>query len=335
MVAARYEGAATLEVMDSRPVVPPDPRANRVGWACAAVVLCIWTSFILVARSSASGTLSPFDLAFLRFLVSGLVLVALARWRAPRTHTALPTARWAALGVIAGVAYCGLAYSAFFFAPAAHGAVLLPGSLPLWTALGAWWLLRERPTRQRVAGLALIAGGDLLVGGASLLHALDGGTVWIGDLLLLGASALWGLYTVLCRRWRVSAFEATLAIGSFCLVSAVPLYALAAAAGWVDSRLGAAPWSEILFQGVFQGLLSMVVAGIAFTQVVVTFGAVRSTMITALVPPIAALAAVPLLGEALAPTTWFGLAAVTGGLLLGLRGATARTSVPRPVLEAR
>ena len=72
----------------------------------------------------------------------------------------------------------------------------------------------------------------------------------------------------------------------------------------------------------------MVIAGIAFTQVVVSFGAVRSTMITAMVPPIAALAAVPLLGEALAPNTLLGLGCVTGGLLLGLRAAVP-LAVPR------
>ena len=324
--------------MDSRAGIEPGPRATWVGWLCAAVVLCIWSSFILVARSSASRTLSPFDIAFLRFAVSGVVLVGLGWWwrrrelpLLPQWRGGLPKARWAGLGLSAGVAYCGFAYSAFFFAPAAHGAVLLPGSLPLWTAVMAWLLLGERSGRQRLAGLALIVVGDLLVGGASLLHAFDGGTVWIGDLLLLCGSMSWGLYTVLCRRWRVTAFEATLAIGSFCLVTAVPLYALGVLGGVIPSRLHAAPWSEIVFQGLYQGLFAMVIAGMAYTQVVATFGPVRSTMITALVPPIAALAAVPLLGETLAPTTLLGLACVTGGLLLGLRAAPPRSApLPRP-----
>lgn len=323
--------------MDSRAGSAPGPRATWVGWVCAAVVLCIWSSFILVARSSASRTLSPFDIAFLRFAVSGVVLVALGLWMRrreaallPPLRGGLPAARWAGLGLSAGVGYCGFAYSAFFFAPAAHGAVLLPGSLPLWTAVMAWLLLGERSGRQRLAGLALIVVGDLLVGGASLLHAFDGGTVWIGDLLLLCGSMSWGLYTVLCRRWRVTAFDATLAIGSFCLATAVPLYALGVLAGIVPSRLDAAPWGEIAFQGLYQGLFAMVIAGMSYTQVVATFGPVRSTMITALVPPIAALAAVPLLGEELAPTTLLGLACVTGGLLLGLRAA-----LPRPVALPR
>ena len=35
---------------------------------CALAVLCIWSSFILIARASAQHALTAFDIAFLRFL---------------------------------------------------------------------------------------------------------------------------------------------------------------------------------------------------------------------------------------------------------------------------
>ena len=41
----------------------------------------------------------------------------------------------AVIGALGGVVYAMLAYAGFFFAPAAHASVLMPGSLPLWTAL--------------------------------------------------------------------------------------------------------------------------------------------------------------------------------------------------------
>lgn len=43
-------------------------------------------------------------------------------------------------------------------------------------------------------------------------------------------------------------------------------------------------------------------AGVAFTQAVKTFGPVRTTMVTALVPVLATLLAVPLLGEPITTT---------------------------------
>lgn len=317
--------------MPDQPNPPRTRRALWIGAACALTVLAIWTSFILVARSSARHTLTPFDIAFLRFLFSGAVALPIALWRWPAFRAGLggtqALRRGAALAAIAGIGYCGFAYSAFFFAPAAHGAVLLPGSLPLWTAVFAVLLLGDRPGPLRLAGLALIVAGDLLVGGSSLLHAFDGGSaVWKGDLLFLGGSASWALYGVLCRRWRIGAVDATLAIAVGCIASYVPLYAAGAALGWIPSQLAAAPWREIGFQAVFQGAFSMLIAGWAFTQVVATFGPVRTTMMTALVPGLAALGAVPLLGEPLGGAALAGLVCVTCGLLLGLRQGQ-----PRPV----
>lgn len=300
-------------------VLPTTRRARWIGAACAVAVLAIWTSFILVARTSAHLSLTPFDIGFLRFLFSGLVVLPFVLRRRP----AVPLAQGAALALTAGVGYCVLAYSGFFFAPAAHAAVLMPGSLPLWSALYAVWLLGERLTGTRVAGLALIVAGDLLVGGHSLLQAFDGAGTWKGDLLFLGAAMSWALYGVLCRRWRVGAVDATLAIAIGCLLTYVPVYALLLATGAIPSGLAAAPWREIAFQALFQGGLSMLVAGIAFTQVLNTFGPVRTTMMTAVVPSLAALLAVPLLGEPLSGAALGGLGCVTLGLLIGLRGAPA------------
>ncbi|MFO1271796.1 MAG: DMT family transporter [Rubrivivax sp.] len=309
---------------------PLSRRERWLGAACALAVLVIWTSFILIARVSARHALSPFDIAFLRFFFSGLVALPLAWRRRAALRAGLGGAqawkRGAALATVAGVGYCGFAYSGFFFAPVAHAAVLMPGSLPLWTAVFAVLLLGEHLPRARLAGLALIVAGDLLLGGHSLLQAFEGGNTWKGDLLFLCAGMSWGFYSVLCRRWRVGAIDATFAIAIGTLASYVPLYLLGLAAGVVPSGLHAASWGEIGFQAVYQGGLAMLVAGIAFTQVVSTFGPVRTTMITAVVPSLAALSAVPLLGETLGATALGGLACVTAGLLLGLRPP----SLPRP-----
>lgn len=317
--------------------LPPPARAPWIGAACAVAVLLIWSSFIVIARFSAQRTLLPLDIAFLRFVFSGLVVLAVFGVQARRGVHPLAGLSWgriAALAASAGVGYCSLAYSGFFFAPAAHAAVLMPGSLPLWTALAALWLLRERLTPQRLAGLALIVAGDLLVGGASLWRAFDGDGTWKGDLLFLGAAMSWSLYTVLCRRWQVDAVPATMAIAVGCLASFVPLYALGVALRWWPSALGDAPAAEIALQALYQGGLAMLVAGVAFTYAVRTFGPVRTTMVTALVPGIAALAALALLGEPLGAHALAGLACVTLGLFVGLRGAAA-PAPPRALAATR
>ncbi len=220
-----------------------------------------------------------------------------------------------------GLLYAVLAYIGFFFAPAAHASVLLPGSLPLWTTLLAWLVLREKVSSARAMGLGFIVLGDVLVGGASLLKALEGGEVWKGDLLFMTAACCWAGYSVTVRRHGLDAVRATMAITAFAFVSFVPVYLVLIGMGVLPTHLLQVPWSEVLFQAVFQGVGSVVISGITFTQMVRHFGPVRSTMITALVPGLSALGAVWFLGEPMHWNLLAGLALVTGGILFGVRQA--------------
>jgi drug/metabolite transporter (DMT)-like permease len=231
----------------------------------------------------------------------------------------LPLRITALAGLFGSLLYAMLAYSGFFFAPAAHASVLMPGSLPLWTSLLAIVVLHEHITRARAMGLACIVLGDILVGGASLLKAFDGGEVWRGDLLFMSAAFCWACYTVLVRRFSLDPVRATIAITAFSCVSFVPVYGLAAYFGWMPTHLDTAPTTEILFQTIYQGVGSVVISGITFNVMIRHFGPVRSTMITALVPGLSALGAVVFLNEPMSLNLLGGLALVTCGILFGVR----------------
>jgi drug/metabolite transporter (DMT)-like permease len=202
----------------------------------------------------------------------------------------------------------------------------MPGSLPLWTTLLAALVLRDRITPGRAFGLALILAGDLVVGGRSLLHAFEGGEVWKGDLLFMSAAFCWACYSVVARRHGLDAVRATIAITVFALLTYVPVYSLLVAGGVVVSRIGSAPWGEVAFQMLFQGVGSVVISGITFTKMIQYFGPVRSTMITALVPGLSAFGAVIWLDEPLQWNLIAGLLLVTAGILFGVQksGAGAR-----------
>ena len=198
---------------------------------------------------------------------------------------------------------------------------------PLWTALLAALILHDRITPARALGLAFIVAGDLLVGGASLLKAFEGGVVWKGDLLFMSAAFCWSVYSVLARKFALDAVRATIAITTFAFITYVPAYALLVASGAVQSRLGVVPVGDVVFQLLFQGVGSVVISGITFTQMIRSFGPVRSTMITALVPGLSALGAVVFLGEPLSVALFGGLALVTVGILFGVRAASAGAPV--------
>lgn len=321
---------------------PPRFTPRAVGIASAVITVTVWTAFIVIARASAARSLAPLDITFARILGASLVLLPWGAWLVARQRrggdrnfgsffglSPLPFRITALIGIFAGVGYATLAYSGFFFAPAAHASVLLPGSLPLWTALLAAWVLHDRITPLRAAGLALIVAGDLLVGGRSLLHAWSGGSdVWRGDLLFMGAAFCWGCYSVVARKNALDAVRATIALTVFACMSFLPVYGLLMLAGWVHSNIGTAPWSEFAFQMLFQGIGSVVISGITFTRMVQYFGPVRTTMITALVPGLSALGAVIFLNEPLYWNLVAGLLLVTAGILFGVQRSAAKVAQP-------
>ena len=116
---------------------------RTVGLAAAVVTVLIWTSFIVIARASASHTLLPLDIALMRILGASSVLLPWAWWRmrAERARgepvgsllglSPLPLRVTVQAGFFGGLMYAVLAYAGFFYAPAGHASVLMPGSLPL------------------------------------------------------------------------------------------------------------------------------------------------------------------------------------------------------------
>jgi drug/metabolite transporter (DMT)-like permease len=209
-------GTAVVAVKDDKttvnvPVTVTGATTGRTtGLLAALVTVLIWTSFIVIARASTDpargALLLPLDMGMARICGAFAVLAPWGWWLTRRDRAAgmvdghsfgglspLPFRMTVLTGFFGGALYACFAYSGFAFAPAAHGSVLLPGGLPLWTSVLAVLVLGERLHRARIAGLVLIVGGGLLVGGASLLHALDGGDVWRGDLLFMGASICWSV----------------------------------------------------------------------------------------------------------------------------------------------
>ena len=287
-----------------------DPGRERlIGYLSAAAIVVIWSGFIVISRAGARGNLGPFDLVALRVGVSGLVLLPVYL---SRRLWSVPAAQVLPLTLTGGLGYGVLAYSGFAFAPAAHGAVLLPGALPFSTAVLAVLMLGDRLSRGRALALALILTGIVLVGWNGLAGDVPG--AWRGDILFLSASTMWALYTVLVRKGRWTAIDATATIAVLSALIFLPIYLLC-----LPMKLATAPLGEVAFQGIYQGLFAVAIAGIAYTRAVGTLGPMATTTITAIVPATGAVAAWPILGEPLSALALAGVATVTLGMLLGVR----------------
>lgn len=278
------------------------------GYLYAALVVTMWTGFILVSRAGGISSLSAWDMIAIRYAIAAAIVLP-CWWFGQRV--ALLNGRLALLAATGGLGYAVLAFGGFKLAPAAHAAILLPGLLPLAVALSARALLGEVPSAGRVVGLLVVASGmvclvmDGFKGSIAVLH---------GDLLMIGASVCWACYTVLIRRWGISPWEATVSVVLLTAFVYLPIYLIA-----LPKHLASAPWSDIATQAVYQGVVATVIQMLLYVRTIALIGPTRLGLLMALVPGLAGIAAVPLLDEALSPWELAALALVCLGAWQGNR----------------
>jgi len=286
----------------------------RAGFLAAGVVVLCWSGFNIVSRLGGRSPLTPYDLAALRFAVSAVLLspLFLASLRGPP----VPWARRMTLALFGGLGYALLAYTGFSLAPAAHAGVLVNGGIPLATTLIGWQVFAQRPTPRAWLALAIAALGMILIG----RHGFQGGDAHrtlSGDACYLAAAACWGMYGQLVRRWQIAPLTAAASIAVCSALVFLPVYLLMLPKGYA-----LATRAQVLLQAGYQGVVAGVIAAVCYTFATLRIGPTRASLMLALVPPISAVAAVPLLGEALTVEIGLGAALVTAGALLGASGGS-------------
>lgn len=304
---------------ESMPDPTPDPNSaatvpntsRRTGWFALIATLCIWSGFILVSRAAGKGVLTAWDITALRLGMGGLIsLFFLPRVTLPPLKVMLPFA------LFGGIGYACFVYSGFRLAPAAHGAILAPGCLAFSTAIVTWLWLKKPPGRvQGLVLLGMLAGISLII--IDSLSSVGGHlTGWqlTGDLLFLCASLTWATFTLLLRRNPMPPLTATVTTVLGGALLYLPVWWL-----FLPSTLSAARPGEIALQALYQGVLVVFVALVLYAQAVRQLGTQIVSLVLALVPVVASLAAVPILGEPLSLLALAGLAAVTGSAILGVR----------------
>ncbi|MES2984013.1 MAG: DMT family transporter [Pseudomonadota bacterium] len=287
------------------------PEDLRRGYLCAAVVVTIWTGFILVSRMGGKSSLTPYDLIALRYGVAAIAILPF--WWHHRTN--LLEWRKLALALVGALGFTLFAFNGFRHAPANHAAILLQGFLPFTVSVMAYFILDERPTRRRLAGLGLVALG---VSSIALESFGSSGLTVLGDGMLVGASLCWALYTVLLRRWNMPPMDATIAVTLISTVLYLPIYLLL-----LPKNIAATPLMDCVGFALYQGVIVAVVQMIFYTKSVALLGASRLAMVASIVPVLASLGAVPLLGEPLTLPIAVGLVFTVLGAWVGnSRGAT-------------
>lgn len=287
------------------------PRAGVLtGTLWGLFAILIWSGWMVVTRLDIlSSGLNLYDITAIRFATAALVLAPVAlRHGILARSVGLPGTLLLAAG--SGAPYALIAGLGLTFAPASHAGPLMPGVMPLFAAALSVLFLGEHIARSRVLGLCLIPFGVALVAGLTLVEAT--GTVWVGDLLFITAAFFWASYTVTLRRSGLAALQGAALVATWSALLYLPVYLLL-----LPKQIGTAAWPAIAQQVVVQGILTSVVSLIAFNRAVAILGASRTAVLASLVPALAALLAVPVLGEVPRWPEIAGIGLVTLGVLLG------------------
>ena len=298
-------------------------RSTIGGYAAAALVVLIASSYPVATRAAVTGSFSPQELMALRFSIGALVFVPylVLRRRVIARETWL---RGVPLTLLQGAGMAALVICGLQFAPANHQAALGPGVAPAWVALLGLLLFSRRPSARTVLGAALCAVGVAALALAGARYAPGALT---GDAMFLAASALGALYVLQLRSWGVNATHAAALVTVYSAALVLPWYLWAH-----DVDLSRFTVPELAWQTLWQGLLIGCVALIAFNHAVARLGPERSTALLALVPALTATLAALFLGEMPSRAECLAIVAISAGVSIaatrGYGGSPASTSAP-------
>jgi drug/metabolite transporter (DMT)-like permease len=275
----------------------PARRSRLVGYAALLATVLIWGAWVSLTRQAVMHSLPPSAIALLR-MIAPTILLAPAIWRAGIfARGKIVPLIFCIVG--AGTPFVLLTATGMKYATSADFAALVPGTMPLLVALISALFFKERLGWLRVLGFLCCALGVFTIAGRSLAAAdVDAS---FGHLLLLGAALVYAGYTLGFRYSGLTPIEVTGVVAFWSLLMIVPFGTMP-----VIEALQAGRVHEIVFQAVLQGVLSGIVALIAFTTGIERLGASKGAAFVALVPVVATLLAIPILGE------WPDLASIVG-----------------------
>jgi len=279
-----------------------------------------------VAAPWALDDLPPLAVAFGRFALAAILLFAWCKARG-----LVIDARRADVPIILGVAATSvIGYNLLFLngvrlAPASHGAVIVPGFIPVITLALTAAVLRERVAVRQVLGALVALGGLVLVIGPAFVAASD---ELVGDAMFVGGAAVWSCYTIIGRA-ATRRFNPSVITFLGTAVGAVVFLVLSVALepGGVASYGTAS--TRALVGVAYLGSIGTVVSFVTFYLGVQLIGAARAAAFSVLIPLFGVAATVTLLGEQLEPLAIAGAAVVIAGLWLMQSAAPAEgTNVP-------
>jgi drug/metabolite transporter (DMT)-like permease len=286
-----------------------DARVAPFGYVAALAAVLITSAYPALTRISVTSTLTPGDLLLFRLGVSGLLF---APYLVRHRHELTRSDWWSAvpLSFLHGWGMAACVVFGLKFAPASHAAALGPGAIAAWIALLGYVAFGIRVHAHRLAGIAIIVAGVLLMLGASK-GGLSVADALVGDSMFLAASALGASYFLYLQRRQL---DPVLGAALVCVTSAliiIPWHGLFAA-----STIATAPLREILWQIVVQGVIVGCLALLALNYAALVIGSQTLGVLSALVPVGGALCSLVIAGDPISLPEWGAIIVISSGVVI-------------------
>ena len=278
-----------------------DKRAIVMGIAFALMWSSAFTSArVIVAQASPLASLS------LRFFISGLIGIMIAKWLGQSFD--LTRNQWRAtfiFGIFQNALYLGLNFVAMQTIEASLASIIA-SSMPLMVAFAGWIVFRDK-----LAPLALIG---LIAGfvGVSLIMGLrlSGGADLMGfALCVAGALAL--TVATLSVRGASEGGNVMMVVGLQMIVGAVAL----GVASYFTEDIQVTMSASLIMAFVYTTLVPGLAATFVWFQLVNRIGAIKAATFHFLNPFFGVLIAAILLGEAMSLLDFVGVGIITAGIL--------------------
>ena len=276
--------------------MPQSSRAPALTAALTALALVAFAANSVLCRLALrEGAIGAPAFTALRLGAGALVLLPFLRARGPREP-------WSPRSALALALYA-LGFSfAYLALDAGLGALLLFGAVQ-GTMIGVGLARGERPGALRWLGIALAAAGVVV-----LVRPGGGAPAPRGALLMLAAGVAWGAYSLLGRG---APAPARASARNFLLAAPLGLAVWALAPGSPTTLAGA-------LLAVTSGALTSGLGYVLWYAALRGHSATSAAVVQLLVPLLAALAGVLLLGEHATPRLWTSAALTLGGVGLAV-----------------
>ena len=279
------------------------------GVIAALATVTIWAAFLIGTRFAVSGNLTVDEVLILRLVPAFVIMLPLMfKLGVIVRGQSISSLLMIAFGATAVFPY--LISSGVYYAPASDAGALAPGMLPFWTALFAFIITGEKPSRIRFFGLVIILLGAFLVGSYSIFSS-SGQNTWKGHLLFLAGSGMWSIYSVYFRQSGIDPLTG-LVFGLFwgsALV--IPLLVL-----FGNVTFERASIFDIFSMIILQGLLIAIVAMLLYNFAIRQLGPGQTAAFGALTPILALIGSFIFLGETITILKSIGIFTVAVGVVL-------------------